>query len=140
MGIVVGNHVVEWVARQTNPCGYFGNGVGIGWERDGKLTGGAVFMNWNGVNIDVHIASDRTAQWLVPGALQFAFAYPFIQLGARRITAAIGEGNRLSRSFAERLGFILEAKLHDAHPTGALCIYAMHRANCRFIQQKARYG
>lgn len=132
--MTIGPHVVDWVARQTNPNGYFGNGVGIGWERSGELVAGAVYMNCNGVNIDVHVASDCSKRWLVPSALRFAFAYPFVQLGVRRITAEIGEGNTNSRQFAEHLGFELECQKQDAHPTGAICVYKLRRENCRFLR------
>jgi len=92
------------------------------------------------VNLDVHVASDCSRRWLTRKALQFAFAYPFFQLKAKRLTAPIGEGNSDSRRFAEHLGFILEAKLQDAHPTGAICLYRMTRDECRFLTQRPLYG
>lgn len=140
MSLVLGQHVVDWIAKQTNPNGYFGNGTGIGWERAGALVGGIAYMNWNGVNIDVHVASNGSRRWISPRLLEVAFDYPFIQLGVRRITAEIGEGNADSRSFAEHLGFILEGKKKDAHPTGALCIYKMTPATCRFIKPRVLNG
>lgn len=138
-GFIFGPAVIDWVAQRTNPNGYFGNGTGIGWRRDGKMVAGAVYMNWNGVNVDVHIASDCSRRWLTRRALQFAFAYPFVQLGARRVTAEIGEGNADSRRFAEHLGFELECKKQDAHPTGALFVYRMTPAMCRYLTQRPLY-
>lgn len=132
--MTIGPHVVEWVAKQTNPNGYFGNGVGIGWERGGVLVAGAVYMNYNGVNMDVHVASDCSKKWLVPSALRFAFTYPFVQLALRRITAEIGEGNAASRRFAEHAGFVLEGRKLGAHPTGDILVYRMTAETCKYLK------
>ncbi len=132
--IITGPQVVDWVAKQTNPIGSFGTGVGIGWARDNQIVAGAVFMNWNGVNFDVHIASDCSRKWMTREYLKFCFYYPFVQVGVRRLTAEIGEGNANSRRFAEHLGFELECKKQDAHPTGALYVYRLFVKDCRFIK------
>ncbi len=130
--IVSGPHVVDWVAKQTHPDGGF-RGVGIGWEAGGQLRAGAVYERWNGVNIEVHIASDRSRKWLTRKALQFAFYYPFVQLGVRRMTAEIGEGNTACRKFAEHIGFVLESRKKAAHPTGDICVYVLFKDACRWI-------
>ena len=133
--LTIGKHVVEWVAKQTNEFGNFGTDVGIGWLKNGQIVAGVAYANWNGVNVECHIASDRSKRWLTKQFLWTIFDYPFKQLGAKRITVCIGEGNRDSTRFVEHLGFIIEARLEGAHPTGAILIYRMDRQNCRFIRK-----
>lgn len=134
--LVIGKSVVEWVAAQTAEFGNFGTDVGIGWEKDGRLVAGVAYANWNGVNVECHIASDRSKRWLTRRFLWTIFDYPFNQLGAERITVCVGEGNRDSTRFVQHLGFILEARLRAAHPTGDLLIFCMKRQDCRFIQKR----
>lgn len=134
--LVIGKSVVEWVAAQTSEFGNFGTEVGIGWEKDGRLVAGVAYANWNGVNVECHIASDRSKRWLTKRFLWTIFDYPFNQLGADRITVCVGQGNRDSTRFVEHLGFILEARLKAAHPTGDLLIFCMKRQDCRFIQKR----
>lgn len=134
--IVVGPGVVEWVASKTNEFGNFGTDVGIGWQKNGQLVAGVAYANFNGVNIECHIASDGSKQWMTREYLRTIFDYPFRQANVRRITVCVGEGNSASRKFVEHLGFRLEARLHAAHPTGDILIYRMWRDECRFIGNK----
>ena len=135
MGLVVGKGVVEWVAKQTAEFGNFGTDIGIGWEKSGTLVAGVAYANWNGVNVECHIASDRSKRWLTREYLWAIFDYPFRQLAANRITCCVGEGNRQSRRFVEHLGLELETTLQAAHPSGNLLIYRMWRKDCRWISQ-----
>lgn len=132
--LVVGKGVVEWVAQRTNEYGNFGTDVGIGWQKHGKIVAGVAYANWNGKNLECHIASDGSRRWLTRQYLWTIFHYPFCQLGAKRITVCVGEGNADSTRFVKHLGFILEAKLQDAHPTGDLQIFRMFANECRFLQ------
>lgn len=135
-GLVIGKGVVEWVAAQTNEYGNFGTETGIGWAKHGKIVAGVAYANWNGVNVECHIASDGSRRWLTRQYLWTIFHYPFCQLGAERITVCIGEGNRQSRKFVLHLGFELETTLQAAHPSGNLLIYRMWKKDCRWISQE----
>ena len=132
--LVIGKSVVEWVAAQTAEFGNFGTDVGIGWEKDGRLVAGVAYANWNGVNVEAHIASDRSKRWLTRKFLHAIFWYPFEQLKVNRITVCVGEGNADSNRFVKHLGFVLESSLAGAHPTGKLHIYRLWRHECRFLQ------
>lgn len=132
--LVLGKGVVEWVASKTNEFGNFGTETGIGWAKNGQIIAGVAYANWNGVNVECHIASDGSKRWLTRQYLWTIFDYPFNQLRANRITICIGEGNTDSTRFAKHLGFTLEAKLQDAHPTGDLMIFRMFAKECRFLQ------
>ena len=132
--LVIGKGVVEWVAQQTAEYGNFGTDVGIGWQKDGRIIAGVAYANWNGANVECHIASDKSKKWMNRQYLWTIFDYPFNQLRAKRITVCVGEGNADSVRFVKHLGFILEAKLKDAHLTGDLQIFRMFANECRFLQ------
>ena len=134
--LIIGKGVVEWVAKKTGEFNCFGTDTGIGWQKNGEIVAGVAYANWNGVNVEAHIASDGTKQWLTKTFLFTMLDYPFNQLGVNRITACIGEGNKDSRRFVERLGFKLEARLEGAHPTGDLLIFRLLRQDCRFIRME----
>ena len=134
MSLVIGKEVVEWVAKRTNEFGSFGTDIGIGWERGGALVAGVAYANWNGVNVECHIASEGT-HWLTREFLWTIFDYPYNQLNCRRITVCVGQGNTASRRFVEHLGFTLEAPLKGAHPSGDLLIYVLWKESCKWTSQ-----
>ena len=139
--IVVGQGVVEWVAKRTNEYGNFGCAQGIGWRRDESIVAGVAYAEWNGPNVVCHIASEGSRRWLTRAYLWTIFDYPFNQLGCKRITVCVGEGNQDSRRFVEHLGFTQEATLEGAHPSGDLIVYRMFKADCRYLREPyAKHG
>ena len=131
--IVIGPEVVSWVAARTGEHGNYGAAVGFGIEQDGALIAGVVFNEWNGVNINMHVASDGTRRWMTKELLWMVFDYAFNQAKVKRITGLVGEGNAVARAFDEHIGFRLETTLKSAHPTGDLLVYAMFREDCRWL-------
>lgn len=138
MSLIIGPAVVSWVAQRTNEFGNFGAAVGIGWQKNGVLVAGVAYNDFNGVNMQMHVASDGSRQWMSREFLFAAFDYPFNQAGVKRVTGLVGEGNKEARKFDEHLGFELEATLHCAHPTGDLLVYRMFREQCRWIKEDFR--
>ena len=136
MNLVIGKGVVDWIAQRTNEFGCFGTEIGIGWRKNGEIVAGVAYANWNGPNVECHIASDGTRRWMTREYLWTIFDYPFNQLKCDRITVCVGEGNVASTRFVKHLGFTLEAKLEGAHPTGALLIFRLFRQDCRFIRMR----
>lgn len=133
--IVIGQDVVAWVAMKTRSTWSCGTPIGIGWTRNGVLVCGTVYSDFNGVNLQMHVASDGSKNWLTREFLWTAFDYPFEQAKVNRITSPIGEGNVAARKFIENIGFTLETTLKGAHPTGDLLIYRMWKADCRFLRE-----
>ena len=134
VSLVIGKGVVDWVAKRTNEFGNFGTDCGIGWERNGNLVAGVAYAEWNGPNIVCHIASDGSKRWSTREYLWTIFDYPFTQIGCKRITVCIGQGNKASNEFVIHLGFTLEATLDSAHPSGDLLVYRMFRQDCRYLR------
>lgn len=108
----------------------------IGLEEDGELIAGVVYDNYNGASICMHVGAIPGKRWMTREFLWFAFYYPFVQLGVKRITGLVPESNLLARKFDEHLGFELEAVLQDAHPDGSVFVYRMFKDQCRFLELK----
>lgn len=139
VSLVIGEQVVDWVAKRTNEFGRFGSAQGIGWLKGQEIVAGVVYCDWNGPNVVCHIASDGSRRWLTRRYLWTIFDYPFCQLRVKRITVPVGEGNKDSRRFVEHLGFVLEAALKDAHPSGDLLVYRLWKHDCRWLKHENLY-
>lgn len=129
--------MVEWVAKRTNEFGNFGSAVGIGIVRDRKIIAGVVYNEYNGVNMNMHVAAEPKSRWLDRSALTAFFGYPFKYVN--RVTGLIGERNYESRRLCEGVGFTLECELEAAHPTGKLLVYRMFKRDCRWIPVEVNY-
>jgi RimJ/RimL family protein N-acetyltransferase len=127
--------VAGFVAARIPHAGEgFGACTALGVVRDGRLTGGIVYHNWRGRDIEVSAAFER-ADWARPSVLRALFAYPFDQLGCARMTALTGRANGRARRFLEGVGFVREGvarqALADDHD---MMIYGMLRRECRFLK------
>ncbi len=137
--IVTGQHVVDWVATRTNEFGNYGAAIGVGLERDNQLIAGVVFNDYNGANINMHVASDGSRHWLNREFLWFCFYYAFEQAKVKRITALIGEGNLAALRFNDHIGFTEETRLKDAHPNGDMIVRVMFKKDCRWLNRRNLY-
>lgn len=139
--IAIGHGIVEWVAKQTHEYGNFGAAQGIGLQEwDGStwnIVAGVVYNDYNGANVNMHVASDGGKRWLTRQFLWTCFDYPFNQLKVKRVTALIGEGNADAIRFNRHVGFELEARLRDAHPTGDMLVFILRKPQCRWLNLKA---
>lgn len=107
--------------------------VAIGVVRGGQLVGGCVYHDYSVHDIRVSWASiDR--QWLSRDVLHALFAYPFVQLGCVRITAAVSRRNKRSRKICEGLGFKFEGVMRKGFGDRDAMIYGMLREECKFLK------
>ncbi len=126
--------VGQWIHARS--AGFYRPGsTCVGLTRRGELVAGVMYDNFNGCSIVASIAIDGpiTRKWL-----WFIFAYPFLQLNVNVIIGLISSNNTKSIRLVERMGFTAAADLPHADPSGLLCIYTMHRDDCRFI--RGAYG
>lgn len=126
--------VGAWVAQKVGGIwDNSANAQAIGYaNEDGQLLAGVTYKDWNGANIWVHVrVEDGRA---LPQFVAVAFHYPFVQVGARRLTLPICSTNRKALSVAARMGFTLESKLNQATPEGDLQLWRMMREDCRFLE------
>lgn len=92
----------------------------IGIKDSHGMAGGIVFTDYNGRDIEAHIAIRPKSR----GAIVFGygFCYVFSQLQCARISARIEAGNVKSRRICERLGFVQEGIKRQAGRNGQDCI------------------
>ena len=105
----------------------------LGLERAGEIVAGVIYTGWNGRSIVCHVAVEGL---MTPAYLAAIFHYPFVHCGAQKIIAPVSEANAEIARFVRKLGFSEEARIADAHPDGALVMYTMGRAACRFIGER----
>lgn len=119
------------LVQQHTPLAACANMTGIGLERRGELVAGVIYEGYNGRNIWMHVA--------IPGCitrdfLRYAFHYPFIELGCRRVSGYVEASNARARRFDEHLGFQQEAILQGAASDGGdVILYRMTREDCRYV-------
>lgn len=129
--ILVGSHVGEWVAKRIKAKYHDDDSQALGWEIDGIPTCGVIYENWNHASITAHIAVDGSLNRRFIWAM---FDYPFNQLGAGKIIAPIAEYNTEAQRLVERLGFFLECKIADGHPSGDLLLYTITKDQCKWLR------
>lgn len=136
--IVQGSTVGEWVALRV---GDFFNPAcmsAIGWQNErGQLTAGVTYRDWNGASIEAAIAADKP---LTRSFVRAIFDYPFRQLQARKLIVTTTLDNHKSVNLLTKMGFITEARLRDAAPSGDVIISTMRREDCRYLQKDLGHG
>jgi len=126
--------VVAW-AESRIPLSHFARDARcIAAEHDGELVGAFVFTNFGPHACFMHVASDQHWGWLTRELLIHAFAYPFVQLNYRRVSAVVSEHNAKSLRFVQRLGAQEEGRMREAGPEGEdFIMFGMLRRECRFL-------
>jgi len=84
----------------------------IGQEIDGKIISVAVFTDYTGTNICIHLAGEKG--WMTTEFFDAIFAYPFLQLKVNRLTAQIGAKRKKLIRFYRWFGFREEGLLREA--------------------------
>lgn len=110
----------------------------IGLERDGELAAVVVYDGFSACDCNMHIASDGTGRWMNRALLVAAFAYPFVQLGLRRVTGLVPAKNAVALAFDSHLGFEFEGVCREALPDDDIVILGLLRRKCRFIPKEYR--
>lgn len=88
----------------------------IGWADDEKLIGAALFNDYNGSNIEIHICT--TDKQMTRQMIRDVFDYVFVRSNCNRLTAKPHRKNKAVREIAERLGFVFEAALKNYYGPG----------------------
>lgn len=131
--------LIPWAAKRTGIQSFKPDATAIGQEKNGEIVAVVVYDGFTDADCNMHIASDGSRTWLTRELLVRAFAYPFIQLGYRRVTGLVPAGNADALRFDEHLGFKREGYHPKAGPDGGDIIsLGMLRENCRFIPKEYR--
>lgn len=122
----------------THGAGYYRDGTTcIGLEREGKIVAAAMYDGFNGSSIFAHIAitGKMTREWL-----WFICYYPFVQLKCEVVIGLVSSANHAAQRFDEHFGFVKQCVIPGGDPQGDLIIYALRKADCRFLTKGKHYG
>jgi hypothetical protein len=109
--------------------------VAIAAVVDGSIGGAAVYNSYTGANIDLSVVvEDRRA--VNRRSLATMFAYPFTQLGCRRVTCRTRARSRQTRRLIERMGFIVEGRQHRYYWDDDAVLYRMYASECKWIEDQ----
>jgi RimJ/RimL family protein N-acetyltransferase len=130
------NNVAQWVAARIPHVGAnagFGPMAALGVVRNGKIAGGVVFHDWQPDygTIQVSCAAD-SPRWATRRTVAELLRYPFRQLGASLVWAAVPERLERPCRFIEGIGFQREPTLRDRFGSGdGAAMFSMSRAEWR---------
>ena len=128
--------IQEWVRKELYPdIDDFGESTTIAIEFDKKPIAAVVFNNFYGRDIQATIAT-IDPRWATRKVLWHIFAYPFLQLGCRRISAMTRSKNLKAQSFLERLGFKREGELRQWYEHENAIVYGMTYQECNWLEQR----
>lgn len=139
MNLVYGQDAVvaEWI-RAHGPHAEvpFDKCATIGVEEGGRLIAGAVFTEYRPHSGSIHLSgASVTPRWATRKTLHALFAYPFLQLKVKRLTAYTGFSMSSVRQFLERLGFVQEGILRAGYADDDCVVYGMLREECRWVMK-----
>jgi hypothetical protein len=107
--------------------------VAIGVGDASGLHAAMVFNDYTGANIEITVTSDP-AGW-TRAAVRAAFAYPFRQVGCRRLTLRTRADHTVVLDIAARLGFQREGVLREFYDDGCnAVVFGLLRSECRWIE------
>lgn len=130
------DRLLPWAQERIGLGPFRRDAYSIGLEKDGVIVSVAVFDNFSTADCHVHLASDGSKAWMNKAYLLAAFAYPFTQLGLRRLTGVVPAKNAAALAFDEHIGFVREGYCPHALPDDDIVILGMLRENCRFIDRE----
>lgn len=129
--------VTAWVAKRIPGFQDKGETRALGIIAGGKMAGGVVYEDYNGLNIQASIAGEPGVNWLTRDTLHQIFAYPFIGLNCTCITVLCAMTNAPSIRLATKMGFEGEAIVRfAAHDGSDLVVLKMFRDQCRWIRHE----
>ena len=80
--------IARWVEARVPGYRSFDTPAGFGVLREGRLAAGVVFHNYDARAGDMEVViAAESPRWASREVFYTAFAYPFLQLGCRRVTA-----------------------------------------------------
>lgn len=131
--------LLAWAAERIGIRCFRPDAKAIGRQRNGKIVGVVVFDGFSSTDCNVHLASDGSKRWMTRRFAIAALAYPFIQLGYKRITGLVHAKDTATLAFDQHFGFKIEG-LHRcaAEDGGDIVSLGLLRSECRFIPQEYR--
>lgn len=132
--------LLPWAAEVIGVRGFREDARALGIGSLDRLRAVVVYDTFSACDCNMHIASDGSGHWCTRELLIHSFAYPFIQLGLRRVTGVVPASNEKALRFDTKLGFVREGYCPKALPNDDVVILGMTRDRCRFIPPEYRHA
>lgn len=131
--------IAQFVADRIGVDSAWGNYTTLASIDDKGIVVGVIYTNFTGrpggyQDCSMHVAAREGAKWATRDFLHHAFAYPFIQMGCRRVTGLVPRKAKKVRRLDEHLGFEFEACLKRTIPGDDTIVYRMWSEKCRWIK------
>lgn len=134
------DELLEWAAARYDDNAIDSDTHAIGVEVDGVIQAVAMYNCFTDISCNIHVVSDGGKRWASRTFLREAFAYPFIQVGLKRLTALVPAKNTDALTLDLRLGFQVEGRMAEATDNDDLVVLGMLRRNCIWIPEEYRHG
>lgn len=101
--------------------------IGIADKDTERLYGVAMYSGFTPTNVDFGMIT-VSRRWATKGTVRAILYYPFIQLGAKRMTALTLKSNKHARRVLEKFGFRQEGVHPYGFPNGKTAVsYGLYR-------------
>lgn len=118
---------LQWAGSRIPYSDFVLTGEPIVIVRHNQPAAVAVYHDYrDGPGIEMSIAAE-TPLWATRQAISALLAYPFIQLGTRRVTAVTHQRNKRINRFLKGIGFRKEGTMLDAYEDGHAVVFGMTR-------------
>lgn len=109
------------------------------WDNDiEEIIGVVGFDGWSKSMVEMHSAGEPGRYWLTKELLHKAFTFPFFGHGVNVVISRVSTGNPRAVKFNKGLGFKQQCLIKDGAEDGDLIIFAMHKADCRWLDMNFR--
>jgi len=126
--------VLQWMEARIDERYSRTDSVAFAMEEDGEIIGAVAYNMYTIASVSMHVVALPGKYWLTKDFLWRCFAYPFVQLGCKRVTALVREDNLYAQKFDENLGFKREGLIRQGCTDGSnLILYGMLKDECRFL-------
>lgn len=135
--------VMAWAYRQLK-MKPLANGLyrAIGIVHNGKDIGACIWHNYHEDNCGRPLLIEVTLvtvdkRWATRQNIRELFAFPFRQLGVKRVQATCHRKAKRVRTILKRLGFSYEGIVREAHPLGGdAAHYSILKHECFWLKEK----
>jgi len=130
---------ITWAQERLAGLSFRDDAKTIAFTREcGSYAAVIVYDGFSQCDCNIHVVSDGSCSWMTRQMLSRAFAYPFVQLGLRRVTGLVPKKNKAALNMDLRLGFEIEGLCRNALPDDDVYVMGMLREHCQFIPQEYR--
>jgi RimJ/RimL family protein N-acetyltransferase len=99
--------------------------------------GGVLFTDYNYASAQIHVAAFQP-NWVNRQLLWATFSLPFNLMGVNKLIGLVPESNKAAIKFDISLGFVLETRVEDVFPDGAMLVFGMYKDQCRFLKMPVK--